>query len=47
MLGGGWQRMWEEGVGDRILRRAQWLRDNATELQRAVRSTNQTSADQS
>ncbi len=47
MFGGGWQRMWEEGVGDRILRRAQWLRDNATELQRAVRSTNQTSADQS
>ena len=47
MLGGGWHRMWEEGVGDRILRRAQWLRDNANELQRAVRSPHETRADQS
>jgi hypothetical protein len=46
MFGGGWQRMWDEGVGDRILRRAQWLRENANELQRAVDSTNQTSANQ-
>jgi hypothetical protein len=38
-LGGGWQRMWSEGVGDRILRRAQWLRDNRTELTRAVGAT--------
>ena len=35
-LGGGWRRMWDDGVGDRILRRAQWLRDNARELHRAV-----------
>ncbi|WP_243062137.1 phosphotransferase [Humibacter sp. RRB41] len=38
-LGGGWRRMWEEGVGDRILRRAQWLRDNHDELARAVGPT--------
>ncbi|MFN8156936.1 MAG: phosphotransferase [Candidatus Nanopelagicales bacterium] len=30
--GGGWARMWGEGVGDRILRRQQWLRDNAESL---------------
>jgi hypothetical protein len=24
-LGGGWARMWAEGVGDRILRRESWL----------------------
>lgn len=37
-LGGGWRRMWDEGIGDRILRRAQWLSDNAADLQRAVGS---------
>ena len=36
LLGGGWRRMWDDGVGDRILRRAQWLRENQTELQRGV-----------
>ncbi|MDL9980980.1 phosphotransferase [Microbacterium sp. ASV49] len=36
-LGGGWQRMWDDGIGDRIRRRAQWLRDNAERLERAVR----------
>jgi len=24
-LGGGWRRMWDEGVGDRILRRRAWM----------------------
>ena len=24
-LGGGWRRMWDAGVGDRILRRQKWL----------------------
>ncbi|MDQ1574298.1 MAG: hypothetical protein QOH44_1857 [Actinomycetota bacterium] len=38
MFGGGWQRMWDEGVGDRTIRRAQWLRENAHDLQRAVAS---------
>lgn len=27
-LGGGWARMWDEGVGGVILRRKQWLEDN-------------------
>lgn len=35
-LGGGWQRMWGEGVGDRILRRQQWLAEHEDELHRAV-----------
>ena len=35
-LGGGWQRMWDEGVGDRILRRQQWLAENASRLRDAV-----------
>ena len=35
-LGGGWRRMWAEGVGDKILRRQQWLADNADDLHRAV-----------
>jgi len=35
-LGGGWQRMWDEGVGDRILRRQQWLTEHAPELHEAV-----------
>ena len=25
--GGGWARMWAEGVGDRILRRRAWMID--------------------
>ncbi|GAA1078883.1 phosphotransferase [Nocardiopsis composta] len=28
LLGGGWARMWEEGVGDLILRRRAWLTEN-------------------
>ncbi|MFF1875688.1 phosphotransferase [Kitasatospora herbaricolor] len=34
--GGGWQRMWDEGVGDRILRRGQWLTANASALHAAI-----------
>lgn len=35
-LGGGWARMWDEGVGDRIRRRAAWLERHADELAGAV-----------
>ena len=35
-LGGGWARMWEEGVGDRIRRRQQWLEQNGTALHDAL-----------
>jgi len=35
-LGGGWARMWSEGVGDRILRRQRWLAENETALERAI-----------
>jgi hypothetical protein len=35
-LGGGWQRMWDEGVGDRILRRQQWLTEHADGLSEAL-----------
>jgi hypothetical protein len=35
-LGGGWRRMWDEGVGDRILRRQQWLTEHAEELNEAL-----------
>jgi hypothetical protein len=35
-LGGGWRRMWDAGVGDRILRRAEWLRTNQKMLDAAV-----------
>ncbi|MFB9716547.1 phosphotransferase [Arthrobacter methylotrophus] len=34
--GGGWKRMWDEGVGDRILRRQAWLADNAAVLHAAI-----------
>lgn len=37
-LGGGWRRMWDEGVGEKILRRAQWLRDNRHDLAASVAS---------
>lgn len=35
-LGGGWARMWDEGVGGLIERRAAWLEANATRLMRAL-----------
>jgi aminoglycoside phosphotransferase (APT) family kinase protein len=35
-LGGGWARMWREGVGDRILRRQEWLAEQADALHAAV-----------
>jgi hypothetical protein len=34
--GGGWQRMWDEGVGDIIKRREAWLERNATALDAAL-----------
>ena len=35
-IGGGWRRMWDDGVGDRILRRQHWLSENAERLHAAV-----------
>jgi len=35
--GGGWARMWNEGVGDRILHRREWLIENQVILDRALR----------
>lgn len=35
-LGGGWARMWHDGVGDRIRRRERWLRENADLLTDAL-----------
>ena len=37
-LGGGWRRMWDEGVGDRIRRRRAWLGDVSDALHAAVTS---------
>jgi hypothetical protein len=37
-LGGGWQRMWEGGVGGRIVRRRAWLAANADRLAAATRA---------
>lgn len=34
--GGGWARMWDDGVGDRIRRREHWLRENAELLTDAL-----------
>ena len=34
--GGGWQRMWDEGVGDIIKRRGAWLDKNAAALEAAL-----------
>ncbi|UYY80073.1 aminoglycoside phosphotransferase family protein [Arthrobacter sp. YA7-1] len=36
--GGGWKRMWDEGVGDKILRRQAWLAENAAALHAAITS---------
>jgi hypothetical protein len=35
-LGGGWARMWEQGVGDRIRRRAAWFAGVAADLAAAL-----------
>jgi hypothetical protein len=35
-VGGGWARMWSEGVGDQILRRRDWLRENEGALTAAL-----------
>jgi hypothetical protein len=35
-LGGGWQRMWDEGVGDKILRRVDWFAAVRDDLARAL-----------
>lgn len=34
--GGGWQKMWDEGMGDQIRRREQWLVDEQENLRRAI-----------
>jgi hypothetical protein len=36
LLGGGWQRMWDEGAGDQIKRRLAWLERNAGTLRAAL-----------
>ena len=36
LLGGGWQRMWDEGAGDQIKRRLAWLERNADTLRAAL-----------
>jgi serine/threonine protein kinase len=36
-LGGGWRRMWDDGIGDVILRRQAWLAENNDALTAAVR----------
>jgi aminoglycoside phosphotransferase (APT) family kinase protein len=35
-LGGGWARMWDEGVGDTIRRRQHWLEEHAARLTAAL-----------
>lgn len=35
-LGGGWRRMWDEGAGDKIVRRVDWFSRARDELQRAL-----------
>jgi aminoglycoside phosphotransferase (APT) family kinase protein len=37
-LGGGWQRMWNEGVGDQVRHRQTWLEENADPLTTALLS---------
>ncbi|MGI8848057.1 MAG: phosphotransferase [Candidatus Dormibacteria bacterium] len=36
-LGGGWRHLWDEGVGDRILRRRDWLTAERVVLEHALR----------
>ncbi|WP_308466946.1 phosphotransferase [Rathayibacter soli] len=38
-LGGGWRRMWDAGVGERIRRRQFWLERNRSTLDAAVTAT--------
>jgi hypothetical protein len=35
-LGGGWRRMWDEGVGEQILRREGWLRSTGDTITEAL-----------
>jgi hypothetical protein len=35
-LGGGWARMWEDGVGERILRRLAWLEAEGSRIAAAL-----------
>ena len=35
-LGGGWQRMWSDGVGDKIRHRQNWLEENADSITTAL-----------
>jgi len=35
-LGGGWQRMWSDGVGDKIKHRQTWLEQNAGSITTAL-----------
>jgi Ser/Thr protein kinase RdoA (MazF antagonist) len=37
-FGGGWQRMWAEGIGDRIQRAHAWLHAHREQLESALRS---------
>jgi hypothetical protein len=37
-MGGGWRRMWDEGVGDIIHRRQTWLEHNTTVINKALQS---------
>lgn len=41
-LGGGWARMWNDGVGDKIRRRREWLAEHAEALNAAVTGTDHT-----
>jgi hypothetical protein len=34
--GGGWRRMWDEGVGDVIKRREAWLERNGAAIEAAL-----------
>jgi hypothetical protein len=36
--GGGWARMWAEGVGDRILRRRVWMIEQRATIEDALRA---------
>jgi ribosomal protein S18 acetylase RimI-like enzyme len=42
--GGGWRRMWDEGVGDVILRSQRWLADNETALRESLAATRESAA---